>query len=284
MSFPSDTPVIIAPRINLMDMVKSSPSRHPFPLFISASNPENLSVKISVVIPAFNEEKLITGTLRSINAARKSFTDAGWESEIIVCDNNSTDRTGDLARAEGAVVVFEPINQIGRARNKGAEAAAGDWLLFVDGDSQPSPELFADVVATIQTGRCLAGGATVVLDHANLVARLIIGGWNRISRFNRWVAGSFIFCETAAFRALGGFSHELFAGEELDLSKRLNRLARGQGKQVVILDRHPLVTSNRKMHLYSPWEHIRFLARTVLSRGRTMKTRDQCQIWYDGRR
>ena len=92
------------------------------------------------MVPAFNEEQLIEASLRSIRAAMAAFDRAGWESELIVCDNNSTDRTADIARAMGATVVFEPINQISRARNAGAAAASGGWLVFVDADSQPSVE------------------------------------------------------------------------------------------------------------------------------------------------
>jgi glycosyltransferase involved in cell wall biosynthesis len=92
-------------------------------------------LKISVVVPAFNEEKLITASLAAIRAAMTAFTDRGWAGELIVCDNNSTDRTAELARTAGATVVFEPVNQIARARNCGAAAATGDWLVFVDADS-----------------------------------------------------------------------------------------------------------------------------------------------------
>ena len=83
-------------------------------------------MKLSVIIPAFNEEKLIGKTLRAIREAAEVFAEMCWEFELIVCDNNSTDRTAELAQAAGARVVFEPINQIARARNKGAEAATGD--------------------------------------------------------------------------------------------------------------------------------------------------------------
>src|SRR5436190_9872402 len=116
-------------------------------------------MKISIIVPAFNEEKLIPETLRRISAATAAFLERGWASEVIVCDNNSTDRTAELAREAGAQVVFEPINQIGRARNTGAAAASGDWLLFIDADSHPEAELFADVVTAIQSGNCLAGGS-----------------------------------------------------------------------------------------------------------------------------
>ena len=98
------------------------------------------------------------------------------------------------------------------------------------------------------------------------------------------LAGSFIFVETAAFRKLGGFSHELFAAEELELSKRLKQFARGTGRGIVILHRHPLITSARKMHLYTGREHLLFLARTMLGFGKTLKSREACHTWYDGRR
>ncbi len=241
-------------------------------------------MKISIIIPAFNEEKLIGNTLRRITSAGKVFSELGWESELIVCDNNSTDRTAELAQAAGARVVFEPVNQIARARNKGAEAASGDWLLFIDADSHPQPELLADVVAAIESGRYLAGGSSVRLDASPLVGRLLVSGWNLLSRCTKLLAGSFIFCETAAFRQIGGFSLALFVSEELELSKRLKKLARQSGKKIVILHRHPLTTSGRKFHLYSRWEHLRFLGKTAFGFGRTLKSAKECNIWYDGRR
>jgi glycosyltransferase involved in cell wall biosynthesis len=241
-------------------------------------------LKISVIVPAFNEERLLAETLRRVNAALGVFSRRGWGTELIVCDNNSTDRTGELARAAGAHVVFEPVNQIARARNTGAAAASGDWLIFVDADSHPSPELFAEVAGQIGAGRCLAGGCTVRLEGHYVLGNLLTRLWNAISRSGRMLAGSFIFCEVEAFRAVGGFSQELFAGEELDLSQRLKRLARTRRKRIVILHRHPLLTSARKMHLYTLREHLRFLGRMVLSHKHVLKSRDECHSWYDGRR
>src|SRR6266581_4097605 len=111
-------------------------------------------MRISIIVPAFNEERLIGETLGAVNAAAVAFGRRGWEMEVIVCDNNSTDATAKLARASGARVVFEPVNQIGRARNSGAAAATGDWLIFVDADSKPSAELFSDVEGEIERGDC----------------------------------------------------------------------------------------------------------------------------------
>ena len=241
-------------------------------------------MKISIIIPAFNEEKLIGTTLQNIRDALPAFHRSNWATEIIVCDNNSSDRTAEITKDAGVKIVFEPINQIGRARNCGAAAATGDWFLFIDADSSPSTELFGEVAKVIESGRAIAGGSTIRLDSADLPARFLTEFWNRISRILHWVAGSFIFCEASAFKTLGGFSSEFFTGEELDLSKRLKRFARSQRKQIVILTKYPLLTSARKIHLYRRGELGRYFLKAFFRPNTTMKSRDACSPWYDGRR
>jgi glycosyltransferase involved in cell wall biosynthesis len=234
-------------------------------------------VKLSVVVPAFNEERLLPATLANLLQVVPE------PRELIVCDNNSTDRTAAIARAAGAAVVFEAENQISRARNRGAAAASGDWLLFVDADSLPSRALLSETREAIAAG-CLAGGATVAFESRALGVRFWLALWNSTSRLMRWAAGSYIFVEAAAFRELGGFSEALYASEELDLFRRLKKLARRRGRPIVILNRHPLLTSDRKARLYSPREHLAFLAKTLLTAGRTLRRREDCSVWYDGRR
>jgi len=241
-------------------------------------------MRVSVIVPAFNEEQGLAASLGSIRHAMGVLDAAGWSSELIVCDNNSTDRTAAIAREEGAKVVFEPVNQISRARNTGAACATGGWLIFVDADSHPSRGLFADVLHVLQDGRCIAGGSTICFDAPDRVLAVVGWSWNTISRRMRWAAGSFMFCEAAAFREAGGFSQELYATEEIDLFRRLKRIARRRGRTIEILRHHPLVTSARKMRLYTWREALRFIRRTVVLRGRTLKSAQECFSWYDGRR
>ncbi|HLS87685.1 MAG TPA: glycosyltransferase [Burkholderiales bacterium] len=241
-------------------------------------------MKLSVVVPAYNEERLLGASLAAIREGLAAFEAAGWEAELVVCDNNSTDRTAEIARAAGARVVFEPINQISRARNTGARAGSGDWLLFVDADSFPSRALFADVLDAIGRGRVLAGGSTLAIDNGPWWGKLGLAGWNLMSRKLRWGSGAFVFCEAAAFREVGGFDETLYASEELELFRRLKRLARRTGRTVEILDRHPLKTSARKLHLYSFGEFARLFLKTLFTFGRTLRRREDCSVWYDGRR
>ncbi|MGZ8899197.1 MAG: glycosyltransferase [Limisphaerales bacterium] len=241
-------------------------------------------MKISIVVPAFNEEKLIDQSLAAIKSACSAFDPLGWTSEIVVCDNNSTDRTADLARAAGATVIFEPINQISRARNRGASAATGDWLIFVDADSFPTAALFAATAKRIASGKSAGGGCLVRLDERNFFAGAAVLLWTALSLIKRWAAGSYVFCRAELFREVGGFSTELFASEELDFSDRLKRLAKTRGLSFQIITEQKLVTSARKLHLYGHAAHLRFFLKAMFSPRRTIMNRDRCTLWYDGRR
>lgn len=241
-------------------------------------------MKISIIIPAYNEENLLPVTLDCVKKAAEEFSIRNWDYEIIVCDNNSSDRTSEIARSLGAKVVFEPINQIARARNKGASFATGEWLIFIDADSRPAPELFKKVCFAIESGKVIGGGAIIKLDNIPFSARLVSEFWNLTSRIMKWAAGSFIFCQAEAFKSLNGFNEDLFVSEEIDFSKRLKILAKKRNLKVLIITETPLITSGRKVHLYSKQEYFQFILKTLFTFGATTRKRESCKIWYDGRR
>ena len=139
-----------------------------------------------MVIPAFNEAKLLGRTMAAAGESSGAFAARGWTVETVVCDNNSTDGTGAIAAAAGARVVFEPVNQISRARNQGASIATGDWLIFIDADSCPSREIFERVAENIESGACIGGGCLVKLDEDLPAGARVVRLWNFVSRTMRW--------------------------------------------------------------------------------------------------
>ncbi len=82
-------------------------------------------LKLTVIIPCLNEEQGI----ESVMKAMPEFVD-----EVIVVDNNSTDRTSDVAASLGAVVIREDVRGYGRAYKRGFAAATGDVVITLDGD------------------------------------------------------------------------------------------------------------------------------------------------------
>ncbi|MBU63616.1 MAG: glycosyl transferase family 2 [Opitutae bacterium] len=206
----------------------------------------------SVIIPAYNEEVLLADTIAEV---RRGMVDLlPLSGEMIVVDNNSVDRTPEIAIASGARVVFEPINQISRARNAGAREAKGKYLFFVDADTIVPRSLLKKSLNFMIEGDVGAGGSTLCFD-----SKLPVGSsehffakfWNLISRSFRMAAGSFIFCRREAFQSIGGFSEKVFAGEEIFLSMALKRWCRKSGYVFRILNCNPVVTSSRKLFWHS---------------------------------
>ncbi len=242
-------------------------------------------IRVSVVVPAFNEEKLLPACLASIRSAAVAFEKVGWAWEMIVCDNNSTDQTAAVATEAGARVVFEPVNQIGRARNRGASQAQGEWLVFVDADSEASAELFRELHGVLASGKAVGGGACLMADDSTSAKMQVpLAVWNRLSRLARWPAGSFLYCRRDIFEELGGFSLKHFAAEELELARRMKRAGRPRGLRMVILPRARLRTSSRKVELYSMGEILRTMLQVTLGYFWSTRSARSCFMWYDGRR
>lgn len=241
---------------------------------------EACAVEASLIIPAFNEAAALPDTLRSL---REAVAECDAEVEIVVVDNNSTDGTPEVARAHGADrVVFEAVNQIARARDAGAAAAAGRWLVFVDADTKLSAGLLDATLGVLRSGEAVAGGAVVAFDReVGVVPRGLLWLWNAISRWRRWAAGCYVFCSRDAFDAVGGFGTRDFAGEEVAFSRLVHRWSkrtgRGGPERFVILAQPRVVTSARKIHR---WPHILPVLLLMGLVPWTRRLRWLCGWWY----
>ncbi len=103
----------------------------------------DLAVRISVVIPSFNDADFLADCLAGLAAQTRP------ADEIIVVDNASTDATADVARAAGATVVYQPVQGIWPAVAAGYDAASGDIIARLDADSIPSPDWLARIEQTL---------------------------------------------------------------------------------------------------------------------------------------
>ncbi len=239
---------------------------------------------LSIIIPAFNEERMISQCLDAVSASLNANQKSGFTFEVIVVDNNSTDNTAHLARRSGARVVFEPINQIGRARNTGAAAATGNWFLFVDADSLLNPGMIADILQLIDSGKYVGCGSVMQMPNSPWWGTAILKAWTAVSVTFHWASGALVVCRADAFRTVGGFNQDLYAADEIDLSRLLKKWGRKHGLKFTILTRHPLVTSARKLELYSGREIAGQFLHVLLSPRKALQNKKKLPVWYDGRR
>src|SRR5262249_26436414 len=150
------------------------------PLQPGASLDDEESV-ISFVIPAWNEEANLPRTLRAIHGAARASAEPY---EIVVADDGSDDRTGEIAVAGGARVVRVAHRQIAATRNSGARAARGEVLVFVDADTAIDAEVLRGALAALRGG-AVGGGAGVRFDgrvplYARLLTRALCVSFRRL--------------------------------------------------------------------------------------------------------
>lgn len=234
------------------------------------------SPRLSIILPAHNEEALIGKAVRS---ARVAADHLGDPFEIIVVNDASTDRTAETARQSGAIVLDVDRRQISAVRNEGARIAQGEWLVFMDGDTWMTPEVLIAVKRSFESG-AIGGGSGVQFDGmVPIYARLMMGVLVPTFRMLGMATGCFIYATRPAFDAVGGFDESLFASEEVAFSKAMKK----QGRFVVLRER--VTTSGRKVRQFSPWQLFGVILRQAYRGPRkAWRQREGLDVWYNAPR
>lgn len=230
---------------------------------------------MSVVIPARDEERTLPACLESVQQAVAA---NAVTAEMIVVNDGSTDRTADVAEEMGAHVVDVELHNIGAVRNAGAKVATGEILVFIDADTQLPAEVLQAALREIEGG-AIGGGAGLRFDDITWtqkqLARLFTWYWQR---WSGWAAGCFMYCRREEFVAIGGFDEQYFAAEEKFFTEAL----RERGKFVVLHEQ--VVTSGRKLRIYSSGKLIGTALRALLTDRNQLKRREGLDILYDAPR
>ena len=196
---------------------------------------------ISVVLPAYNEEKYITRTLASIRKLTRK------PDEIIVIDGGSTDKTKEIAQQHGARVVTVPHRGIGFARQKGLEAARGDIIAFTDSDTVVPPDWLSKIEETLSRPGIVATYGPYLVDF----------GWGPYVLFSNYIqpylwlflqliglpiapGQNSAFIRKSGMKA-GGYPVDFKAAEDIEMIRRLKTV----GKVVYRLDNKVLSSGRR---------------------------------------
>ena len=231
----------------------------------------------SIIIPAYNEEKWLTRTLPYLKKAMEPLDVSG---EIIIVDNNSTDGTARVARRHNTRIVFEPLNQISRARNTGASIAKGRYFIFLDADTLLAPVLLQTALYNLSRGRCCGGGCLVDFDKPiSPFSRKILDLWNWISITFAFAAGCFIYCRRDGFEAMGGFSEKVYASEEIWFSRELQSWGNTRNMAFQMISSHRIITSGRKLDWFSPLQ-LALSAVVLTIFPFSVRFRRLCSHWY----
>ncbi len=216
---------------------------------------DNAQPRISLVIPAYNEAKLLPRLLDTVDVARERFRHGADAVEVIVADNLSTDATAAIARERGCTVVTEEKRCIAAVRNRGATAARGELLAFVDADARLHPETFNAIDAAMASGRFVAGATGVRMERWSLgivAAWVMVVPWVILLRMDTGV----VFCSGEDFRAIDGYNEERLYGEDVQFLWDLRRLGRPRRQRLVRLAGAKTIASARKFDRHGDWHYF----------------------------
>jgi glycosyltransferase involved in cell wall biosynthesis len=209
--------------------------------------------RISVIIPAHNEEQYISKCLASIRAAAER---VDLPVEIVVVLNRCSDGTRRIAERSGAFTVEENARNLARIRNAGVQASTGDVLATIDADSWMSRNMLQEILRLLATGKYVGGGVRIKAERMSLgifcsimtfVPRIALQGLS---------AGLF-WLKRKDFDAINGFSEELVSAEDVDFAARLKAYGAAGGLRFGTILRAYILTSCRKFDRFGDWYLIR---------------------------
>ncbi len=206
-------------------------------------------MKLSVIIPARDEEKYIGKCLDSIRRATKP---QGLDVEVIVVLNRCADSTEQIAREWGARIVNEDAKNLARIRNRGAAAASGDIIVTIDADSWMSENMLTEIVRALDSRRHIGGGVRVIPERLSPGIRATML-FLEVTMFLTGLAGGLYWCRREDFEAVGGFNEDLAVAEDLDFAKRLRGYGKSRGLKFTTLRKAYIVTSCRKFDRFGDW-------------------------------
>ena len=214
--------------------------------------------RISLVIPAYNEARLLPRLLDSVAIARSRFAGRGGTVEVIVADNGSTDATVRIAEKRGCWVVTVPTRTIAAVRNGGAQAAKGEILAFVDADSRIHPETFNAIDEAMRSDRIVGGSTGCTLERwsPGLITTFAV------MLPMLWLTGidtGVVFSRREDFERLGGYDESYPAGEDVIWLWKLKRDGATRRQRLVRLRHTKVVASTRKFDEHGDWHYFRFV-------------------------
>lgn len=245
----------------------------------------SIAPRFSLVIPAYNEERYLPRLLDSVEAAARAYAHGEAAVEVIVADNASTDRTAEIARRRGCVVVPVAKRSIAASRNAGGQAARGAIVGFVDADMQIHPGTFDAIERALTSTRVVGGSTGCTLDRWSAGLAVTYTLFLPVV----WLTGfdtGVVFCRREDFAASGGYDERLRVAEDVDFLLSLRRLGKKQGMHLKRLRGVKAIASTRKFDEHGDWHYLTTIPRLAL--GMLLKHPSSLRAieryWYEPRR
>jgi len=182
-------------------------------------------VFFSIIIPTLNEEKILPRLLKDID--EQQFTDF----EVFITDGGSSDRTQNIVKTHKSVYSLKFLKanlNVGGSRNFGAKRASGDYLVFLDADTQISPDFLTKLKSQLEITRADFATTYGQPDTGNIFDLIVAWVTNLLMRLlikfgKPFMGGQCLIMRRSVFHNLGGFDESVVHAEDHELVQRAQR-------------------------------------------------------------
>lgn len=214
-------------------------------------------MSISVIIPAYDEEKCLGETLESIQRAKDFLLEkAAVPTQVIVVDNDSVDSTAEIALSFRAKVVKEPKHNVARVRNAGASSALGNVLVFIDADTIVPEELLWRINEVMANPSCFGGAVDTDYRPAKALVSVYLQLWRVVGKLAGMAQGATQFSRREVYASLRGYDESLYMGEDVDFFWRMKQFAKRDNASVYLIEDLQVVPSTRRFDQWPLWRTL----------------------------
>lgn len=217
-------------------------------------------MKISFVIPAYNEEEYLGDCIKSIFREAEG---KDYNFEVIVVNNASTDKTKNVASSyKNVKVINEPKKGLVYARKAGYLVSKGDLIANIDADTRLTPDWIDTVATEFENDKKLVAlsGPFIFYDLSEFMNRMLGGFYyysyclyfvaNKISKMGSMLQGGNFVLRKSAFKKVGGYDDKVYSfyGEDANIALKMGRI--GKVKWTFKL---PMYSSGRRLAAEGPF-------------------------------
>lgn len=206
-----------------------------------------MKTQIAVVVSAYNEEKLIGKCLKALQ--NQTFPKQNYE--ILVVDNNSTDKTAKIAQEAGVkVLTYKEKNIVAAVRNYGAAHVDSPIIAFMDGDSVAEPDWLQSIHDLMQNKKIVAVTGVALPMNGKLLLKFLFESYNQLLRLSQLTGtvlpwGFNLAIKKTAFDQIQGYNTNFPSYEDAEIGIRLQKKF---GKKSIIYSQKLKVHTSTRKH------------------------------------
>ncbi len=228
-------------------------------------------MKISIIIPAHNEEEYIEICIKSILKSAKLIKN---QIEIIVVLNRCNDNTENICKQYKIKTIKNNFKNLSKIRNHWIKSSSWKLIITIDADNIISENMLPEIIKQVKTKKII-GWWVLIKPERNSPWIFFTNIFLKFYLSIRWISAGLFWFKRKYFDKIWWFNEKLLIIEDLDFAIRLKKYANKIWKKYKTIKKAYIITSCRKFDYYWDWHWFRFILLKPIKSIKILKWKDK---------